>query len=317
MLSIPFHMPADISTALRLLLDQFYSDALLIRGVADETVVDEVRYIVRFFRYLGWPDGCDELFNLISPRSIACFLAKYSCENTPGSLRWMQSSLRTFLSFAYRSSFVERNLSMLVPQALNRQLRSVPRALPDEAIVKLRSGVDRSTVKGLRDSALIALLSIYGVRGVQLRRLRLNHIDWRNDRIIFPAAKGGRTIEQQLVSDAGNFLCEYLRKARPGSDYPEVFLTLREPFRPIPDAAYLSRTIGEYIDRLELKLAEGVSHGSHGFRHAFASRMVGKIPFKDLVDQLGHRKSASTLVYCKVDLNGLNQAALPWPGGVQ
>jgi integrase len=317
MLSVPFRVPADMPQALRSLLDHFYSDALLVRGVSDETVADEVRYIARFFRYLGWPEGCDELFNLISPESIARFLARYHGENTPGSLRWMQVSLRSFLRFAYRSSFVGRNLSILVPLTNSRQLRSVPRALPDEAIAKLRSGVDRTTARGLRDSALIALLSVYGVRGVQLRRLRLDHIDWRNDRIIFPAAKGGRTIEQQLVPEAGNPLCEYLGRARPASDHPEVFLTLREPFRPVPDSAYLSRTIGECIDRLGLKLPEGVSHGTHGFRHAFASRMAGKIPFKDLIDQLGHRKPASTLVYCKVDLDGLGLAALPWPGGEQ
>jgi len=45
--------------------------------------------------------------------------------------------------------------------------------------------------------------------------------------------------------------------------------------------------------------------------------MVGKVPFKDLVDQLGHRDPASTLIYGKVDFGGLRQAALPWPGGEQ
>ncbi len=52
----------------------------------------------------------------------------------------------------------------------------------------------------------------------------------------FPAAKGGRPVEQHLVAEAGNLLSEYVRHARPASEYPEVFLTLCEPFCPMPAA---------------------------------------------------------------------------------
>jgi len=92
---------------------------------------------------------------------------------------------------------------------------------------------------------------------------------------------------------------------------------LCEPFGPIPAANELSEVIRRRIRRLGMVLPDGVSYGTHGFRHAFASRMVGKVPFKDLVVQLGHRDPASTLVYSKVDLDSLRQAALPWPGGGQ
>ena len=193
----------------------------------------------------------------------------------------------------------------------------VPRSLPDECIARLRCGIDRSTAEGMRDSAIICLLATYGIRGIQVRRLRLDGIDWRNERIHFPAAKGGRPIEQHLVAEAGNLLSKYIQRDRPESDRPEVFLTLHEPFSPLPCASYLSGMVKRRIKQLGLVLPDGVSHGTHGFRNAFASRMVGKVPFKDLVDQLGHRDPASTLIYSKVDLDGLHQAALPWPGGEQ
>jgi integrase len=124
-------------------------------------------------------------------------------------------------------------------------------------------------------------------------------------------------VEQHLVAETGKLLSEYVRCARPESRCPEVFLALREPFGPLTNASYLSAIVDGHIKRLGLVLPEGVSHGTHGFRHAFASRMVGKVPFKDLVDQLGHRNPASTLIYGKIDLDGLRQAALPWPGGGQ
>jgi hypothetical protein len=43
--------------------------------------------------------------------------------------------------------------------------------------------------------------------------------------------------------------------------------------------------------------------------------MIGRVPFKDLVDMLGHRDPSSTLIYGKIDRAALTEAALPWPGG--
>lgn len=315
--SVSIRIPGDIPPSLHSLIELFYLDALRVRCVADETVNAEIIYIVRFFRHFGPPDCCYELFMAASPQAISGFLVEYAKSNSSGSVRWMQVSLRSFLRFAYRSSLVGRDLAALVPVQGIRRLGTVPRSLPDECIARLRCGIDRSTAGGMRDSAIICLLSIYGVRGVQIRRLRLDDIDWRNERIHFPAAKGGRSIEQHLVAEAGNLLAGYVRCDRPESECPEVFLTLREPFGPLPNASYLSGMVKRRIKQLGLVLPDGVSHGTHGFRHAFASRMVGKVPFKDLVDQLGHRDPASTLIYSKVDLDGLRQAALPWPGGGQ
>lgn len=315
--SASFRIPEDIPPPLHPLIEQFCADALRVRGVAVETVNAETIYIARFFRHFAPPGSCEKLLEAVSPGAISGFLAEYAAGNTPGSLRWMQVSLRSFLRFAYRSSLIGRDLSALVPVRSIRRLGTVPRSLPDGCIARLRCGIDRSTAEGMRDSAIICLLATYGVRGVQIRRLRLDGIDWRRDRIRFPAAKGGRAVEQHLVAEAGNLLFEYIRCARPGSGHPEVFLTLREPFGPLPSASYLSNTLKRRIKQLGLVLPDGVSHGTHGFRHAFASRLVGKVPFKDLVDQLGHRDPASTLIYSKVDLDGLRQAALPWPGGGQ
>ncbi len=310
-------IPDDIPPSLRTLIEQFYSDALRVRCVADKTVNAEIRYLIRFFRHFGLPDSSDELVRVVSPGSLSAFLVGYAQSNSSGSVRWMQVSLRSFLRFAYRSSLFDKDFSALVPVRSLRRLASVPRSLPDGCIARLRSGIERSSPAGLRDSAIICLLAIYGVRGVQIRRLRLDDIDWRNERIHFPAAKGGRPIEQHLMPEAGNLLSRYIRFARPRSEHAKIFLTLREPFSPLPGASCLSGMVKRRIKQLGLVIPDGVSSGTHGFRHAFASRMVGKIPFKDLVDQLGHRDPASTLIYAKVDLDGLRQAAPEWPGGGQ
>jgi site-specific recombinase XerD len=39
--------------------------------------------------------------------------------------------------------------------------------------------------------------------------------------------------------------------------------------------------------------------------------------FKAVADVLGHKRVSTTLIYAKLDLKALAQAALPWPGGAQ
>jgi len=312
-----FRLPEKVPPLLRTLIEQFALDMLRVRRVARETVHIEVLYLIRFFLYFDFPDSAAELARMVSAKSIREFLHEYAVTHKPGSIRWIQVSIRSFFRFAYRSELFDRDFSALVPVLSIRRLGMVPRGFPEEVIARLRGEIDRSSPVGMRDAAMICLLAIYGVRGVQIRRLKLEDIDWYNERICFPASKGGRVIEQHLMPVAGNLLSKYIRYARPNSDHSEVFLTLDEIAAPFPCSSYLSNIIRRRIEELKLELPEGVSPGTHGFRHAFACRMVGKIPFKELIDQLGHRDPASTLIYGKVDLDALSQAALPWPGGGQ
>jgi len=204
------------------------------------------------------------------------------------------------------------DLSGLVPTVRRRAMAELPRALPDSCISALEDSINRGCPAGRRNAAIICLLSTYGVRGIQIRRLRLEHIDWQNERIHFPAAKRGRAVVQHLSVKAGNRLADYITNGRPPSDLPEVFLTLTTACA--LTRTYLSMMIAQRIQRAKIQVPEGVSRGTHGFRHAFAVRMTGQVPFKDLVDMLGHRDPSSTLIYAKADVQRLQQAALPWPG---
>ncbi len=308
-------VPAGDAGWINELCEEYQRYALRVRSTAPETAEEELLYLKRLFVWCGPPGSAAELFAGLGPKQLAAFLVEYAETHGPGSRRWMQHSLRMFLRFAWQASYAARDLSGLVPSVRRPRHGNVPRALPQECIDGLLTGIERETPAGLRDAAIVGLLAMYGVRGVQLRRLRLVDIDWAEDRIRFPAAKGGRAIEQHLTPDAGNRLVDYLERGRPASAHPEVFLTLTPPFRPLPCASYLSAMLRRRLEQLGLETPTGVSRGAHGFRHAFATRLTGRVPFKDVADLLGHRDPSSTLIYGKVDLAGLRQAALPWPGG--
>lgn len=307
--------PVEPRSCLPDLYAHYRGYALKIRAVAEDTVTQQLLYVRRMADYFGPPDTVGALFEVLHADSICDFLVEYAENYGRGSQRWMQFALRSFLRFAYLRSYTSQDLSRLIPSVRKRKKGHLPRALPDHCICALRQGIERNSCAGLRDSAIVTLLSTYGVRGIQIRRLRVDDIDWANARIHFPAAKGGNAIEQHLTAEAGNRLADYLIQARPDSPYPEVFLTLSEPARPLRSSSRLSAILKKRMKQLGIVPPEGVSRGAHGFRHAFATRMTGKVPFKEVADLLGHRDPNSTLIYSKIDVNTLNQAALPWPGG--
>ena len=304
----------SLPDSFQLLYEQYRRHALEVRQTTSETACHQLAYLKRFFLHIGPHRNPGELFKRLEPELIADFLAGYAETHGVGARRWMHLSLRMFLRFCREYDYIGRDLSVLVPAVRTPKKGQVPRCLPDECIATLNSGIERDTAAGRRDAAIVWLLATYGVRGVQIRRLRLEHIDWLNEHIHFPAAKGGRPVDQYLTAEVGNRLSEYILHTRPTSPLPEVFLTLTEPFRPL-QAQCLSWIIRRRITELGLELPAGVSRGTHGFRHAFAARMTGLVPFKDISDLMGHRDPDSTLIYGKIDTDALRQTALPWPGG--
>jgi integrase/recombinase XerD len=288
--------------------------AMTVRCLSAGTVNMGFIYLRRLFAFLGPPQSAAELFSGLDSKTIDAFLVDYARRRSPESRKRMHATLRAFLRFAWMERFLPQDLSALVPTVRDRSGTRLPKALPESAIATLNRSLAPDSPDGRRDAAMVCLLATYGVRGAQIRRLRLEHIDWERDRILFLACKGGRSVEQHLSAEAGNRLAEYITGGRPESCCREVFLDAVTG-QALACPSTLSKILRRRFRQAQVCVPANVSHGTHGFRHAFAVRMVGRVPLKDLADMLGHRSPSSTLVYSKVDTGTLQQAALPWPGG--
>jgi len=318
-MNVPLHEvdaePVVFPSSLAELTEKYNAHAVRVRGVHESRRDRERPYLKRLFEWFGPPESPAHLFSRMNADSVTQCLIDYATKYGPGSRRCMQDTMRLFLRFAYHTGYLERDLSALSPSMRQPCMGRVMRPIPPACIERLQNSICGETPADLRDRAIVCLLSTYGVRGVQLRRLRLEDVDWPRERIHFSAVKRGRAVEQHLTASAGNRLAEYLRNGRPSSSHREVFLRTAEPFGPLASPRELSKILRKRIKQAGIELPEGVRYGSHPFRHAFASRMYGHVPFKDVVDMLGHRDPCSTLLYGKVDLASLRNAALPWPGG--
>ena len=277
---------------------------------APGTLDVRAHYLSQFFQWLG-PQATAEGMSELTPDAVERFFLAYAQKMGSSARRSMQSALRTFFRFCLHRGLVKWPLDCAVPTLRTYKLATVPRALTDEQAQKVLNGINRGSNAGRRDYAICQMLYTYGVRGGQVRALRLQDIDWAADRISFKALKNGKDSLLPLTSEVGQSLLDYLKNARPFSVYQEVFLTMRAPYHPLPISSTLSSIVARHIHAVGINCP---SKGAHVFRHSFATRMLQKgHSLKEIADVLGHRHLGTTFIYTKVDFNALEQVGLAWP----
>ena len=140
----------------------------------------------------------------------------------------------------------------------------------EEASCRLQRCVASSDQKSLRDPAC----SVYGLRVGEVCCLRLEDIDWDEERIAVRRPKRRKAQTYPLTTEVGNALLRYLKEVRPRCPHREVLLTLRRPYRPVSVGALSTMTQKLLKKRLGLKLKR---YGSHVLRHACATHLLAQV----------------------------------------
>ena len=266
--------------------------------------------MTQFLQWLGTEATPEGLFRLTAER-IEKFFLSYAQSMGRSARHSMQSALRSFLRFCLHQGYIERPLDLAVPTLRTYKLATVPRGLSDTQAQQVLRCIHRNSHAGRRDYAMVQLLYTYGVRGGQVRALRLEDIDWAKNEILFKASKHGKDSRLPLTAQVGERLLNYLQHCRPCSSSPHVFLTCRAPYHPFAHSSSVSAIVERHIRAAGIEIS---SKGAHAFRHCFATRMLHQgHSLKAIADVLGHRHLGTTFLYTKVDFNALTQVALEWP----
>ena len=278
---------------------------------ASEGTVEVRRHsITQFLEWLG-PEAVPEGLLRLNSDRIENFFISYAQSKGRAARRSMQSALRTFLRFCLHNGYIQQPLDRAVATLRNYKLATVPRGLTDIQAQQVLRCINRNSQVGRRDYAILLLLYTYGVRGGQVRALRLEDITWAQNQILFKASKHGKDSLLPLTDQVGEALLDYLQNSRPAFSCPHVFLTSRAPYHPLPHSSSLSAIVAHRIKDANIEIP---SKGAHAFRHCFATRMLQKDhSLKAIADVLGHRHLGTTFIYTKVDFNALRQVALEWP----
>lgn len=246
----------------------------------------------------------------VSPYIIRDFLIATGLTQTRAIRIHTVSSIRSFLRFAHVVGLIPRDLTPVIPVVPVWRLERLPRHLEWEEVERLLTVSDRTDPSGRRTYAVLQLVATYGVRIGQVIRLHLGDIDWTARRIHFRASKHGKPVTFGLTAAVADALLPYLED-RGRARYPEVFLTIRSPRRPLGETNNFRTCLLPWFRRAGII---GRPRGAHVIRHAVATRLVNQgTSIKAIADILGHRSIETTRIYAKVDVVHLRQLALDWP----
>jgi integrase/recombinase XerD len=285
-------------------LDEYCSWARRERGLCETTIERFRGAIVQFLRWYG---DLGQPIERVRVNDVDAYLAygrsrgwcRVTVQNNAGTLR-------VFFRYAAEQGWCDINLPNAIQGPRIYALEGLPAGPTWADVQRMFAALDQSHPKDLRDRAILMLLTIYGLRASEVAQLRLEDIDWEHDLVRLPRVKRRQPMTYPLLPSVGNAIVNYLRAVRPTSAHRQVFLTLQSPYRPLSRRGIY----GVVAPRLK-SLGVCTRHfGPHSLRHACAARLVAEgLPLKEIGDHLGHRSTAATRIYAKVDLPGLRQVA--------
>ena len=267
-------------------------------------------YLKKFLNWYSNESGSKDLREL-KAYDVENFFIKSMSRGSKSSKQLLQGTLRGFFDYCFEQRHIPRNLGYSLPTIRTYQLSTVPKSIKDAEAIKLLKSIDRSKEGGIRAYAIVQLLYTYGVRGGQIRALKLEDINWHQDKIYFSPLKGGKSGFFPLTVEVGNALIDYLQNVRKKSHHQEVFLTLKAPISALKTSKCLSMIVGAEMVKAHI---QSPSLGTHCFRHGFVSRLLKQgESLKHIADLVGHRRIQTTFLYTKIDFNSLSTIALELP----
>src|ERR1700751_1802199 len=244
-------------------LHQFLTFLKHERGFADATIFNRERSLKPF---LAWLVAQDVPLSTVSPVVIT----KYFTSTVAG--RWKRTtisfhlySLRSFFRFATNRGWCAAGIAESIDAPRVYTYENLPQGPTWEEVKKLVTSVNGTSPVQIRNRCAILLCSVYGLRVGEVCCLRLEDIDWAEERISVRRPKQRKAQTYPLTTEVGNGLLRYLKEVRPQCPHREVLLTLRRPYRPVSVGA-LSTMTRKLQKRLGLKLKR---YGSHVFCHVF------------------------------------------------
>ncbi len=265
------------------------------RHNAEATVVAKDKVVSRFFGYLV-EVGVDDVA-MLGVADLSGFLLRQRRMRRK-TVAAMRSCLADFLAFLASTGRTPCSLADRLPPHRHVRHESEPHLWSAAEIRKVLAVIDRQSVAGKRDYAMILSTARLGLRISDLRQLELGDLDWRAKRITIVQHKTGRPLSLPLLDDVGWAIIDYVRNGRPETTCPKVFVKHRHPFDAFGSASSVASRLSRHAARAGIEFTPGEVCGMHSLRGALAVAMIGggtPIPVVSAV--LGHASSDTTQAY--------------------
>ena len=226
----------------------------------------------------------------------------------PGATGALIRASRAFLRYLAIEEKCRAGLDRAIPTVSGWRLSSLPRSLSSCDLESTIETCDIETRQGIRNRAILLLLSRLGLRASDVAGLGLTDFDW-DDATVLASGKSRREARLPLPQDVGDAVLQYL-EYRPDSDTDRVFIRLRAPLGALGVRA-VSAVAARAMRRAGVSAP---SYGAHILRHTAATQMLRQgVPLEEVRTILRHRSLDMAATYAKVDQELLRAVAQPWP----
>jgi len=264
-------------------------------------------------RFLDYLQQRDVRLADVEPTDLDAYFQHVAARWSRTSIHTCAKMLRAWFAHCEKRGWTRGGLAgaILLPRLYQHE--GLPIGPTWGEVGRMLKGTTGETAASMRDHAILLLLSVYGLRSGEVRRLRVDDIDWVQECLCVVRSKSGQRQTLPLQPQVGNAIVRYLREGRPKSEKREVFLTLRAPPRPLSTGG-LYHVVRRHLSRVSSPVK---GRGPHALRHACARHLLeGGRSFKEVGDHLGHRSPDATRFYAKVNLAALRRVAIEELGGL-
>ena len=244
--------------------------------------------------------------------NIDAFLIDCARRYARSTVADIAGSVRSFSRFLLSSGRISVDLAEAVISPVQPRFEQPRRALPWEDVQRLLRAVDTSTARGLRDRAMLLMMSTYGLGAGEVIRLQLQDIDWNAGTLQMSRPKTGVSFVLPLLPSVAKALAQYLRHGRPPrTPTRHVFVRMKVPFTALAASAAVRHILAKHAK------AAGIQApylGSHVLRYSNAARQLDVgTKARVLSDLLGHRDPESVSAYVRIATQSLREVSLPVP----
>ena len=171
--------------------------------------------------------------------------------------------------------------------------------LRPEQVTRLLQSIDRSTLQGRRDYAIINLMVRTGIRCIELCRMNVKDMTIENDSWVIRIQGKGRTDKDRVLGVTERVVDpvrEYLEQVMPIGENDPLFMnfahgSMKTRMKPV----FLSKMIKRYLKTVGINDPRITAHS---LRHTFAvSVLVAGAHVFDVQQMLGHSDIKTTNIY--------------------
>ncbi|WP_224082553.1 site-specific integrase [Cupriavidus laharis] len=280
-----------------------------VRGNPEVTIRKKLDHVGKLFEHLR---SSGKTWRHLSLPDIDAFLIVCASHYARSTTADIASTVRSFARFLLASGRIRADLADGVISPVQPRSERPQRALPWEDVQRLLRAVDTSTARGLRDHALLLMMSTYGLGAGEVIGLQLQDIDWDAGTLQISRPKTSANFVLPLLPPVAKVLARYLRHGRPPhTPTRHVFVQMKVPFGALTASSAVRHVL---IKHAKIAGIQAPYLGSHVLRHSNAARQLDVgTKARVLSDLLGHRDPESVSAYLRIATQSLRDVSLPVP----